>query len=126
MATFRSSAPTVPEIKKMGMGTLLTEMARMQGAITRMERTLRQTHPEKRSKGMQMALERHEKALVNLSAEVAARYDASPQDRKTVLFKLMGSLAMTWKAWIECDDDVTADDLLALAVQRFRDLESLR
>lgn len=127
MTEARTLAPTIPEIKDMDMASLFTEAARMQHLIAQYEQGLPFALDEKRKRSVNTAIRIHHKALGAIVAEIAARYVTSEEDKRAVLFKLMGSVAISAKAWLQSDpDDPVAEKLYLRLVDSIDLLDSLR
>ena len=85
----------------MDMAELFLEAARVQGSIAKINTTLAFVVDPARRVKPDKALAAHTRALHNLAAELAARYVSSSADRRAVLFKLMGAVALASRAYLE-------------------------
>lgn len=104
MTERRSPAPTIPEIKLMTTSELFLEAARVQGSISKINTTLAfLKDPAHRAKP-EKALAVHERALVNLTSEMAARYVNFPEDRRSILYKMVTDVALIAQAYIDSFD----------------------
>jgi hypothetical protein len=101
----------------MTMGELFTEAARAQGTIAKINTTLAFLKDTAQRRKPERALAKHERALANIAAEMATRYVSSDDDRRAVLFKMMGGLALTARAYFEA---------LGSEKDNYYDLEFLR
>lgn len=101
MTDYRSPAPTIPEIKRMSTSELFIEAARAQSTIAKINTTLAFVNERQPNRPLEKAMDAHQRALHNITAELAARYVTSDADRQAVLFKLMGSVALTCKSYLK-------------------------